>query len=102
MARPKIKLDLDRIRDLASINCTVHEIAIIEGVNKKTLERRAMDVIEEGRANCRASLRRKQHEVAMAGNAAMLIWLGKNQLDQSDKVENTHDFGYSLKSILAK
>jgi len=47
-------------------------------------------------------LKRKQVEVALAGNTTMLIWLGKQYLDQSDKVDNTHSFGDSLKSILTK
>jgi len=35
----------------------------------------------------RISLRKKQIEVAMKGNTVMLIFLGKNYLGQSDKVE---------------
>ena len=35
------------------------------------------------------SLRRKQYELAMAGNATMLIFLGKQYLGQSDKREVT-------------
>jgi hypothetical protein len=33
------------------------------------------------------SLRRKQYELAMAGNATMLIFLGKQYLGQADKRE---------------
>jgi hypothetical protein len=35
----------------------------------------------------RINLLKKQYDVAMAGNVSMLIWLGKNILGQSDKVE---------------
>ena len=33
-------------------------------------------------------LREKQWELAMMGNVQMLIWLGKQYLGQSDKVDN--------------
>lgn len=35
------------------------------------------------------ALRKKQWESAMNGNIAMQIWLGKQELGQSDKVEQT-------------
>jgi hypothetical protein len=36
----------------------------------------------------RVNLRKKQYDVAMAGNVSMLIWLGKNELGQTDKQEH--------------
>ena len=41
----------------------------------------------------RINLFKKQYEVAMRGNVAMLIFLGKNELGQSDKLEtkNKHE-----------
>ena len=35
----------------------------------------------------RINLLKKQYDVAMAGNVSMLIWLGKQYLKQSDKIE---------------
>ena len=35
------------------------------------------------------SLRRAQFEKALGGNVAMQIWLGKQHLDQKDKIEQT-------------
>lgn len=35
----------------------------------------------------RINLSKKQYDVAMSGNPTMLIWLGKNELGQSDKQE---------------
>ena len=35
------------------------------------------------------SLRRAQFEKAIGGNVAMMIWLGKQHLDQRDKIEQT-------------
>lgn len=35
----------------------------------------------------RVNLKKKQYDIAMAGNVSMLIWLGKNELGQKDKIE---------------
>lgn len=88
MARPKKVLDEKLIADLAGIACTVEEIALICKCCKDTLERNYSQFIEEGRAHLRSSLRRKQYEVAMnddaKGQTTMLIWLGKQLLEQKD------------------
>jgi len=47
------------------------------------------EVIDRGRAVGRATLRRMQWQAAENGNPTMLIWLGKQMLDQKDKVENS-------------
>lgn len=64
----------------AVLNCSVD-----------TLGRRFAEVIEKGRKQGNMSLKRKQYEVAMGGNVTMLIWLGKQRLDQTDKVEQRFD-----------
>ena len=48
------------------------------------------DALETGKALGRASLRRKQFEMALAGNTTMLIWTGKNILGQMDKLATEH------------
>jgi len=43
-------------------------------------------VINEGRANLKTSILRKQYEVGITdGNVTMLIWMGKQHLGQADK-----------------
>jgi hypothetical protein len=44
----------------------------------------------------RINLLKKQYDVAMNGNVAMLIWLGKQHLNQSDKQENKVASGVSI------
>lgn len=84
---------IDVIRQLASIQCTDEEIAAAVGCSQDTLARgrkRDADLDEAiltGRANGRMSLRRAQYKRAMGGNAAMLIWLGKQVLGQKDNVD---------------
>ncbi len=57
------------------------------GCSHDTLARRFKDELADGRLQGKASLRRKQYEIAMSGNTTMLIWLGKQALGQSDKQE---------------
>ena len=85
--KPKAKIDPEHVKALASAGCTVEEIADFLSVNKKTLERRFLGVMEKGRNTRNVSLRRKQVELAMRGDKTMLIWLGKQFLGQSDKTQ---------------
>jgi hypothetical protein len=89
--RPKKIIDPELVRKLASIFCTMNQIGIIVGCSVDTLENRFSDVIKMGRETGRTSLLRKQFEVAMAGNVGMLIWLGKQHLGQTDKVEQENN-----------
>lgn len=90
--RHPIELDRDQILRMAACMCTVEEIAYVMGCSKDTIERNYMDALEEGRAKGRASLRRKQYEVAMTGDKSMLIWLGKQLLGQSEKLDSNVTF----------
>jgi hypothetical protein len=89
MARPKKVINEDQLRKLAAIQCSYSEMAAVLGVDESTLTRRFAQVIKEGREQGKMSLKRKQYEVAMGGNTAMLIWLGKQILGQRDTPEQT-------------
>jgi hypothetical protein len=79
------KLDVLMITKLASIMCSYEEIASVMGTSVDNLKKRYKDIIENGRAEGKKSLRRKQMEVALEkGDVRMLIFLGKNYLDQKD------------------
>lgn len=84
----------EAIEKLSSMMCTDEEIASVLGVsvdtllnrnNRKTFSERK----EIGRNRGKASLRRMQYKAAEAGNATMLIWLGKQFLEQTEKQETT-------------
>jgi AraC-like DNA-binding protein len=90
MARPRKKIDVETLKKLAAIQCSYAEMAAILGVNESTLTRRFAQVIKEGREHGKSSLKRKQYEVAMGGNTTMLIWLGKQHLEQRDKNSHEH------------
>jgi hypothetical protein len=84
MAPPKKELNEEVIHELASIHCTMKEIASIMKCSVDTLERRYADIIKKGQDEGRSSLRRAQYKSAMGGNATMLVWLGKQLLGQKD------------------
>lgn len=86
--RPKLNIDLDLVRSLGEIQCTLDELAIVLGIWKGTLSHRqdVLDAWEAGKASGKMSLRRMQFAMADK-NAAMAIWLGKQCLDQKDKQE---------------
>lgn len=89
MARP-IKYDIDpkEVEKLASYGCTRTDVADFYGCSSDIIERRFKESYLKGRNSGRVRLRKAQMELACSGNATMLIWLGKQELAQVDKVEN--------------
>lgn len=79
--RPIPALDVFK---LASIGCKDVEIADWFGCDANTLRYNFSVELLKGRESLKHGLRRKQIDVAMSGNATMLIFLGKNLLGQSD------------------
>ena len=91
IGRDKKPVPADDVFKLAAIGCRDHEIADWFGVDANTLRYNFSVELIKGRETLKQSLRRKQIEVAMGGNAVMLIFLGKNLLGQSDNPANTQD-----------
>tara|TARA_R100000700_G_C3066267_1_gene78636 strand:+ start:149 stop:553 length:405 start_codon:yes stop_codon:yes gene_type:complete len=109
MPRKKIEIDPEMIRGLARIGATWDEIAGILGIARTTLavrmrEKKYRDAYEQGVAEGDVSLRRAQYDSAMKGKTGMLVWLGKNRLNQTDRVEThnettIHDGGNALDKL---
>lgn len=87
MGRPRADIDEKQLEELAAINCSMAEIAAVVGVDRKTLQRNFVAVIEKGRERGKSSLKRKMWEIAMNGNVTMCIWMSKQMLGYTDKVE---------------
>ena len=90
--KPKKKLELSeeqRIEKLASYGLTNKEISEALGYDENTLKRNFEIFLIKGKANLKERLKRKQIQVAMQGNVTMLIWLGKQYLGQTEKVEES-------------
>lgn len=108
--RPENPIDWDLVDSLLGIQCTQAEICQVIGISNDTLARRCKsdknltyaEYSDQKGANGRTSLRRKQYEVAMSGDRVMLIWLGKQWLGQSEKIENKHHFSTDLAERIAK
>jgi len=86
MPRHKTKINEETLRQiklLASFGLSHEDIASVVGLARRTMERRAGDVIAEGRAQMRARLHRIQWELA-AKSPTMAIFLGKQYLGQRD------------------
>jgi len=85
--RPPKPVDEQKLDLLASLGLTTAEIAAVLEVSPDTLEEKYAEEMAIGKQKCKASVRRKQFELAMAGNPTMLIWLGKQILGQKERYE---------------
>lgn len=83
--RPRKVINPEQISKLASLGCTICEIAAFFACHPDTISNNYYDSVDTGRALGRRNLRQLQFELARAGNATMLVWLGKNYLGQTDQ-----------------
>jgi hypothetical protein len=93
--RPRKELIWSEVDKLCGIHATRREIADWFECSEDTVDRRCIEEFgitfaayyEQKKTPGKISLRRKQYDTAMSGNIAMLIWLGKQWLGQTDKSE---------------
>jgi hypothetical protein len=81
----------DEVWKLAALGCTMEEMADWFQINGETLKYNFSDYIAKGRAELKRRLRSAQIKTALAGNATLLIWLGKQYLGQTDNPYNSED-----------
>ena len=74
----------DEVYKLACLYCSYQEIADWFNIPRETLKYNFRDLIQKGYNSTKQGLRRAQIDVAMKGNVTMLIWLGKQMLNQSE------------------
>lgn len=91
MGRPLLEIDAKLVEKLAGIGAKNTEIADFVGCSTDTLENRFSAELTKGRANLKMSVRRWQLKYAEQGNSALLIWLGKQMLGQTDTVTVSGD-----------
>ena len=95
VGRPPVEIDRKQFTTLCEMMCTLEEIAgffdcsqdTIERWCKRTFDENFADVYKRFSAKGRISLRRKQFRLADK-NAGMAIFLGKNYLGQTDRIND--------------
>ena len=93
MPRTKIAIDWTRVEKMAMAGANGQQIAAAIGVHYDTLVNRYKEdnksdfsqYLTTKREKGNELLLRKQYDIAMSGDKAMLIWLGKQRLNQSEK-----------------
>lgn len=93
--RSLVAIDWDTVGKLLEAHSQTQEIADEFGITTTTLYRRCKQDLgitfvalsQQKKAKGKSRLRAAQYKAAMEGNPTMLIWLGKQLLDQRDKAE---------------
>lgn len=103
IAKPKVKkkhepgsnkrvFDLGQVEALGAIQCTYEELGAVLGCSADTIADRMKnepafsEAYKKGIEGGKASVKRKQFEMAKGGHPTMSIWWGKQHLGQTDKV----------------
>lgn len=102
MGRHRAEIDKNSFEGLCALQCTREEICGFFNVTEKTLNvwcnstygENFSLVFAKKRGKGKISLRRSQFRLAQK-NANMAIWLGKQYLGQTDKIEQTKRFDTS-------
>lgn len=95
MGRKKININWERIEEMAMAGANGQQISASIGIHYNTLVNKCKaekkcdfsEYLHEKKQKGNRLLFEKQFELAKKGDRAMLIWLGKQRLDQSDKKE---------------
>ena len=107
--RKRINIDWKRVDKLLEAGCSGTEICSALGISYDTLTRACKrdqkaeiaDYSRQKRETGDSILRVAQFKSATSGNTTMLIWLGKQRLNQSDKSQSEQDNSKDLISGLA-
>jgi DNA-binding CsgD family transcriptional regulator len=84
VARPKLEIKAREVQNYAKLGASNREIADMLGCAEATIRTRFKDEVIRGRAQMKLALRRRMERAAEKGNAAVLIFLAKNQLGMTN------------------
>jgi len=95
MARPKKEINWDKVDKALMAGANGVQVSAMLGIHFNTLSKKCEEAhkcgfseyMETKREKGNNLLHSKQFELAIDGDKAMLIWLGKQRLNQSDKKE---------------
>ena len=97
--RPAAIIDWKKVDRLLEAQCTATSIAARQGICVDTLYRRCQTdnkvdfaaYCQQKKESGEALLREQQFALAMKGNLGMLIWLGKQHLNQKERSANENE-----------
>ena len=95
LGRKRIPIDWDKVESLIIKGCSGVQISAVLGISKDTLYERCLLELNKNYSllahekfqKGNASLHAKQFELALKGDKTLLIWLGKQRLQQSERLE---------------
>ena len=105
MPKPKTatkeRITAEKVRMLASFGCNYIDIGKYFGCAESNIRKKYATEYQQGREEMKLSLRQLQWKHAQSGNTALLIFLGKNFLNQTDKsqVDMTGNLEAVLKEV---
>jgi len=108
LGRPRAPINWEEVDKLLIYGSSGVQVAAFLGIDRVTLydrcvKDRGVDYTTystEKRQKGNSLLLGKQFQAAMGGNTTMLIWLGKQRLDQSEQPQSKQEFNGSLSSLL--
>lgn len=104
---PRAAIDREQFEKLCALQCTRKEIQFffnnvaertINGWCRRTYGKTFRDVYEEFAVHGKITLRRYQMQLAKK-SSAMAIFLGKNMLGQTDKIEQTQNINAEVPMV---
>src|SRR5690554_4876161 len=101
MPRPKKEINKEEFEKLCEFHCTVEEVITWFRISKNVLGRWVKEHYPEYEGSPKAlieslygagkvSLKRAMFQKALEGNVSLMIWLSKQYLGMSEKVESNH------------
>lgn len=108
VGRPRVEIDWSKLDGMLMYGATCLEVANELDCAEDTVVRHIKekhgvnfkDYREKKMGSIRLRLRQKQIRMALDGNVALLIFLGKNLLGQSDKQETTFAVGENSEKLV--
>lgn len=105
MSRPEKEIDWKKVEKMLQAQCLGTEIAAYFDMHPDTFYRRVKEkhgigfteYSRQKKDTGKMKLRMAQMKAALNGDKSMMVWLGKNYLDQKDKVEKEIKGGRVIK-----
>jgi DNA-binding CsgD family transcriptional regulator len=100
---PKQDISLNQVVKLGRIGCTTAEIAGFFGCSHDTIERHCREALDQGKAQCRVSIKRMLFIAAEErGSVPAMIWLSKNFCDMADNIKQSLDIKAPTEELIER